>query len=373
MRTTGRVAVAVALLVVVFAIANGVRHQRLAQVAPPPAKHAGDEAGANARHACAVEATHGGRVQDGSRHHARELPRRTLGVAAEVRVRAAGQGIHDAREAAVGRRGRHAHRSQRRLVDERSGDDRDQPRPGGAGDHRRARTRRRAALRRRGRPAQGAAGARDADGRRDGGRVRRNSLRAHAAPWPNRRNRGFGAFFHGNSHDFAARRHPVAARWHQSGRAQSAHAGARCAVGARVRDRAEPVRDGPAIPVSQQPGDVLRRDGAFGVDRTCAVAGVRRFPAGDPCDRNRAAHACARDLRAVSHGRLETRHRIFVADVGRLRDRLRAHRVGRRPGRPPDLCGPPCGLFVRRAADADGNACRRGSCVPAPSPPCAGC
>ena len=37
MRTTGRVAVAVALLVVVFAIANGERHQRLAQVAPPPA------------------------------------------------------------------------------------------------------------------------------------------------------------------------------------------------------------------------------------------------------------------------------------------------------------------------------------------------
>jgi hypothetical protein len=38
MRTTGRVAVAVALLVVVFAIANGVRHQRLAQVPPAPAK-----------------------------------------------------------------------------------------------------------------------------------------------------------------------------------------------------------------------------------------------------------------------------------------------------------------------------------------------
>ena len=38
MRTTGRVAVAVALLVVVFAIANGVRKQRLAQVAPAPAK-----------------------------------------------------------------------------------------------------------------------------------------------------------------------------------------------------------------------------------------------------------------------------------------------------------------------------------------------
>ena len=62
-----------------------------------------------------------------------------------------------------------------------------------------------------------------------------------------------------------------------------------------------------------------------------------------------------RDLRAVSHGRLETRHRIFVADVGGVRDRLRARGVGRGPGRPPDLCGPAGGLCVRRAADADGN------------------
>ncbi|MUV14962.1 hypothetical protein [Noviluteimonas gilva] len=37
MRTTGRIAVAVALLVVVFAIANGVRKQRLAQAPPAPA------------------------------------------------------------------------------------------------------------------------------------------------------------------------------------------------------------------------------------------------------------------------------------------------------------------------------------------------
>ena len=65
----------------------------------------------------------------------------------------------------------------------------------------------------------------------------------------------------------------------------------------------------------------------------------------------------ARAIFAPYHiGRLETRHRVFVADVGRVRDRLRARGVGRGPGCPPDLCGPAGGLCVRRAADAVGNA-----------------
>ena len=153
----------IALLVVVFVVGNALRAKRAqeapAKVASPaPVAEAVVEERVEARSLprsrrppCPRRASWSS-LPHGPRGDARALPRRSLGVAADLRVRAARQGVRRAGEGAVAGARRHAHRPRWRMDHAGPGDDRDRARrrrrgddhraAGGRGRHRRDRGRR---------------------------------------------------------------------------------------------------------------------------------------------------------------------------------------------------------------------------------------